>query len=498
MISKIRKQRDNIIYTLIILGVAAVMGMYGIGKFGDEGSGSGGAVAWVNSDPIPREEYERALEFWVSQYRSFMGAQFDERFIAQFGIAKQALNELVDFKLMTQQAKKMGFAVSDEELASFIRKIPELQKNGRFDTERYLQLPDKGLLEFRQREALLQSRFRQYLTERVRLSPQAVKMDYALRETKVELEFAKLDLTSMAAKQKPTEGEIDIYMKSKPVSEWQAYYDSHRKEFTNPGTQEVYQIRIGVPFQASAAKKAEAKEKIDKIAKDLTAQNFETTAQKFSDDENAKKGGKLGAVKKGTLEASIEKALDELKDGEISKPIETAFGYYLVMAKNRKGETLEPFDTVKRKIAGKLLEEKKKKDFIAQKKEAWEKALAQGKPIDAELKAQKIEIKKTGKFSLASGNIPQVGNQEEILDAVFNLTKEKPIAPKLFENQEHFYYIKLASIEEPKPQDWEKNQAAVDQQLESSIQMSVFQTWMEALRKAATIKTNIKQESAEG
>lgn len=59
--------------------------------------------------------------------------------------------------------------------------------------------------------------------------------------------------------------------------------------------------------------------------------DFGEVARDYSEDKvSAKKGGDLGWLKEGSIDARFSKTLFELKPGEVSEPFETPFGFHVV------------------------------------------------------------------------------------------------------------------------------------------------------------------------
>ncbi|MFX7792819.1 peptidylprolyl isomerase, partial [Acinetobacter baumannii] len=56
----------------------------------------------------------------------------------------------------------------------------------------------------------------------------------------------------------------------------------------------------------------------------------------YSNDLSASKGGDLGWIYPGDTVPEFERAMDQLKPGEVSQPIETPFGYHLIQVVERK------------------------------------------------------------------------------------------------------------------------------------------------------------------
>lgn len=492
MLDSIRKRTNGIISTFIILVTAAVMGLWGVDQLNRDGDGpNAGAAAWVNGEMISRRDFAQEYEYKMMQYQSMLGNQFDEKFLAALDIPKRTLDEMIQYKLLAQQAQKLGVNVPDSELRDYIRAIPYFQKNGKFDPELYSKLPNRGLEERRQRERLRLAKFQGYLAGRVRLTPEELKRAYDLKETKIDLDYAKIDFESLAASQKASPAELQSFLKTIPESEIVAAYEAKRRDYTEPAAVELNQIRVGIPFQASAEKKAEAKKKIEAIVKELTPENFAEVAKKQSDDEYSKKGGKVGWVNRGSLETPLEDAIDKLEVNRLSGPIETSFGYYVLKLSAKREAKTQPLEQVKNRVAESLMNEKKKKAFIEAKKAEWNRLLAEGKNLEPELKKLKVEVKKTGSFSLANHYLPNIGQADAILDAVFNLSPSAPVGKQLVEFGGYSYYVKLRTIERAKAADFEKNREQVEKSVETQLQSELVNQWISTLQKSATVKTSI-------
>ena len=90
-----------------------------------------------------------------------------------------------------------------------------------------------------------------------------------------------------------------------------------------------------------ADKKAELKsnELLEKLNKGA---DFGEIAKKHSDDSaSGINGGGLGEFPKGTMVSAFEKALDNLKPGEISKPYSKPFWLSHYKARKRGGKTIK-------------------------------------------------------------------------------------------------------------------------------------------------------------
>ena len=85
---------------------------------------------------------------------------------------------------------------------------------------------------------------------------------------------------------------------------------------------------------------AEAKRKLVDLKErlDNKAAKFEELARLFSNDSSAAKGGDLGWLAPGDTMPEFETAMNALKPGEVSEPIETSFGFHLIEVLERKSD----------------------------------------------------------------------------------------------------------------------------------------------------------------
>ncbi len=490
MLEAIRQKKENLFYSIVLIAIIFVMiFVYGAGKSSSK-SGEGAVVAWVNGESISQREFQQILQYRLMQYQQMLGAQYDEKLISAFRIPESTLEELIKYKLLAQQANNRGFVVSDGELADKIRTLPYFQKDGKFDAEQYLKLPNRGLEEGRMRREMETNRWQTYLLDRVRLTPEQARKNHETSQAKMELAYAKIDFNTLAPAFTLEPKEMEEFKKNS-AGEIRSYYDSHMKEFTDPAAVEIRKIRVGIPFQASDAVKGSARTKAQEIQKELTAANFEALAKSKSDDEYAKKGGYAGWVNRGTLEKPLEDAIDKMKQGEISPLIETNFGYFFIKLENSRASKVIPMAEKLDSIAQKLLKDKKKLEWTNQERKKIETSLSEGKSIESQLKSWKVEIKKTGTFNFGEGNIPSIGPVDSILDGVAELSKSQPIAKKLFYSQENYYYIKLLSFDLPKSAEADKARDGEEKKLLASLQRSLMESWQDNLKKKAKIDNEL-------
>ena len=132
--------------TLFILFFISVAFIFGIGSFvtgfGDLAGGTDGTAAEVNGQEISMREY--ALERTNMRGQFSQGQELPQAAIDIINV--RALNQLIDYKLLAQKAKQMGFEVTNEEFNNAIHSDPSFQIDGQFvGVERYTNFIEQRL-----------------------------------------------------------------------------------------------------------------------------------------------------------------------------------------------------------------------------------------------------------------------------------------------------------------------------------------------------------------
>ncbi len=154
-----------------------------------------------------------------------------------------------------------------------------------------------------------------------------------------------------------------------------AYYDANANQFKTPADKEgtVRASHILIMAQKDKATEAEQKAALEKATKLMETlkkdpSQFEALAKSESQCPSGQNGGSLGAFGKGQMVPEFEKAVFELKEGEMAGPVKTDFGYHIIRRDKAQGEVVEPFDKVKEQLTQFLKAQKEQKavmDYIA-------------------------------------------------------------------------------------------------------------------------------------
>lgn len=145
------------------------------------------------------------------------------------------------------------------------------------------------------------------------------------------------------------------------------YYDMNRRRFRSPDLYEVRHILLSAaPGNAAARRTARerAEAMIAAVREDASA--FKHFAQTESACPSGKTGGNLGQIGPGQTVAEFERALASIPVGQIAdQPVETRYGFHIVLVDRRiEGRDL-PFAMVHQRIAA-WLDEKVRRVAIRQ------------------------------------------------------------------------------------------------------------------------------------
>ena len=493
MLSIIREHADSwmikaILWLIIFAFVGTIFYSWGMG--GSASSG-GGVIATVNGQKILQAEYERNFNNLVNFYRQQFSNQFSNDMIKKLDLKNQTLQGLIQKKILLIEANKQNIQVSNEEVISHIKNLPRFQNDKKFSEAAYrnyikFQRLTPGEFEESQRELLLLEKLEKLFRTHSKATKPEILKEFRNQKDKIKLEYVKFSnghftsetkITDQTLKEffqvNKTQFEIPPQIRVKFIKVESKDYES-QIEPRDEDIQDHYQTKIAdfqvkKKYKAShilinikssevegdlpedekrkqADKKAQIKsnEILEKLKKGA---DFGEIAKKHSDDRaSGSNGGSLGEFSKGTMVSAFEKALDNLRPGEISKPILSRFGYHIIKLENVEEKRLKPLDEVKGEIIQNL-KEIKARQRVKRIIKRIHMAAQQDGNLDKAAADHQLKTTETTFFSKNNHNIPEIGNQPEFFNTAFILEKNKVGKPII--TPEVSYIIKVIE-EKPK------------------------------------------------
>jgi peptidyl-prolyl cis-trans isomerase D len=150
---------------------------------------SGRTVAKVDGYVISADDLNRVYRNMEENYRQIMKDQFNQDFAKL--LRTQALRELVQNRLLVQEADRVGLRVTDEELQSYIMQIPAFLVRGKFDKRVYEGAlrninMTPALFEANQREYLLRQKLERLVEDGVAVTDAELPAAYASKNPKAK------------------------------------------------------------------------------------------------------------------------------------------------------------------------------------------------------------------------------------------------------------------------------------------------------------------------
>jgi peptidyl-prolyl cis-trans isomerase C len=344
----------------------------------------GRSIATVNGEAIFLGDFEKNWETVMEQRKQ---AAPDEPVTPEWEKTqkKALLDQMIEEKLLTQEAKSRNIKVQKRQLEEGI-----LQVKNRFKARNPASKPTKEEFErpltAKETEEFQKELKSQGLTEKEFND----KIESQLKVMNLTDEEVKRRIPS-PVKEAAVEGKepqlTPEYEKETKDLYTQIEKKYNQKDFKADADNEVDQMvellksRLGETVRArhilvkssrtdDMKTRAAALEKIKAIKKELEdGADFEELARKKSDGPGATNGGDLGFFTRGQMVPEFDKAAFTLPVGGISDVIETQFGYHILKVEEKKAPQKLRYEDIKLDLANYLYQKRGQKrydDFVAE------------------------------------------------------------------------------------------------------------------------------------
>jgi len=137
------------------------------------------------------------------------------------------------------------------------------------------------------------------------------------------------------------------------------YYDDNKEAFGQPATVSAKHILV------------ETEEKAKEIKEEITSGklSFVDAAMKYSTCPSNQQGGSLGEFSKGMMVPEFEEAAFTAEIGVVSEPVQTQFGYHLIVVDAKNEASIKSFEEVKDGVLNQLLQQNQHKKYDQMLKE---------------------------------------------------------------------------------------------------------------------------------
>ena len=447
------RSRDKVVRIMLgglLLVVALSMLTYLVPSFNMGGSGPDAVVAQIGKDTITVPEVQQVVQM------NLKGSRMPPEMMPNY--VPRIIDSMITERAMEFEAHRLGFKVSDEDLAAGIRQtIPQLWQDGKFaGKDAYVNTLAQQNLTTTQFEGdlarqLLIAKMRDVAMEGIIVTPQEIEQEYKRRNDKAKLQYVKVAGDKMRSEIQVTHDDLRKYYEShKPIyqipekrdlgilivdqakleqtiqptdADLQRVYNENKDTYRLPERVNVRHILLKATDQ-DAKQAAAVKAKADDLVKQLRAgANFAEMAKKYSEDPaSAAKGGEYPGVVHGQTVPEFDKAAFSLKVGEISDPVKTTYGYHILQVISHDQAQLKPFNDVKVQLAAEYRKQRVN-DLMQQESDKVQAALTKD-PLDPEKVAADLGVQYVKAENVGPGDpLPEVGANREFQDAIAGLKK---------------------------------------------------------------------------
>ena len=485
-------------------------------------------VAAVNGSYIGMLEFQSMYNNLMEQMRRQFGKQFSPELAETLNLKRQALDQLINRRLLLAEAKMLELDVSREELQNAIISYPAFQTNGRFDQQRYQQILRLNKLtpqefEASQREDLIISKVQQFITRGTKVLDAEMLSFFHHTQDKVNLAYVQVDPKDFKTQVKVDEQSIRdyfdkhrenyrlpvkrniLYVRFRPRDyidevqptdrEIEDFYRLHQEDYKEPEKVRARHILFRIPPKAKTSD-IQAIQKRAEMVLDLArkGEDFAELAKKYSEDSTASKGGDLGYFTREDMVKPFSDSAFSLEKGDTSDLVRTRFGLHIIKVEDITVESIKPLTEVKESVIQSVKQEQAREL-------AWQRAesfIDLSRSLDDMQKAaleKSLAVKESGFFAV-NEPIPLLGSYPEISEAIFSL-QLKEISPVLTLGEDQLV-AQLIAIQESrlKELDEAKKEVREDWLAEQSRDLAhrKAQEWLEISRKEGTI-TNVARNN---
>ncbi len=387
MLNTMRKNTGSWIIKVLLIAIVIVFVFWGVGTFREQ---RGGRVAIVNGQTITYQEWVKTYDSMIENLKLRFGGTLNEDLLEMLNVKEQALNQLINGKLLAEEARRLNFQISEKELVDAIRIIPAFQTNGVFNNRLYQRVlrhykrtPEE--FEAAQREELLINKLRTFIYQTVKISDQEALEWYQWNKASVNINYVCLkpdDYKNIT----PSDEEVSRYFEENKASyktapmikvrylmfdpieyrsrvkladeEIAAYFEENAEAFIWPKTVEASHILIKVPPDAKPEIVEERRKKAEEImTMAKSGKDFAELAKTYSEGPSKNSGGYLGAFEKKDMVGPFADKAFSMSAGEISEPVRTRFGWHIIKVEKVNEERQKTLDEVEGEIRTKLEEQ---------------------------------------------------------------------------------------------------------------------------------------------
>jgi len=482
---------------------------------GDARSSGPAWAAQVNGVAVTAADFDQA---YATALRSLLsrGQQITREQAESLGLRRMALEQLVEQRLLEQEAARVGLVVTDEELKQAILKNPAFNADGRFQHETYRAIARENYgsetrFEDQMRRSLLATKVLALLRSSARVSEEEVHQAFTSEGDRANVEFVRFPLAAAREAVKPSAEEAKAFQ-DRNGARIEAFYKENAARFDKKKRVRARHILVRAGEKAPAAEVDAAKAKAEgALARARKGEDFGALAKALSDDPGSKEsGGDLGWFGVGVMARPFEEAAFAAAAPGLVGPVRTSFGWHVIQVLEIQQAEVVPLERATSEIAGELLQGDRAKELVARLATDALARLRAGKTLaelfpaepapDAKGKAKGpppvkvgsavVRPDETGSFGAGQRpNLPRLGPQPDLFGDALAASGPQVLG-KVYETASGPVVARVKERKLPDEKLYAAQRADVEARLRSQRQAELDGAWMRALREKASVKLN--------
>lgn len=423
--------------------------------------GTGEAVATVQGRPITVNEFTRAYNAQMAQFRNAYGGNMSTAMLRQLGLDRQVLQQMIDQQAVIAEATRLGISATDAEVRERIMNIGAFQENGQFIGEqRYRQLlrlqrPPITAAQFEDeiRNSVILDKMRATLTEWITVSDAEADAEYRRRNEKVSFELVSFPTVSFLDQVQVTDADVAAWFEQRketyrigerrkvryllldaqairnnitvPEQDIQRTYRQNIDQYSQSEQVRASHILLSLEGKDEAAVRARAEELLAQIK---AGGDFEALARANSQDPvSASKGGDLDYFGKGRMVPEFESVAFSLPVGQMSDLVRTPYGFHIIKVTDKKAAEVQPLDAVRPQITEQLKFERAQ-TRVQDLATAIAGEVKSPADLDKAAASRGLKVQESPLFTRTEP-IPGLGASPEVSEQAFTLEPGKVSAP---------------------------------------------------------------------
>ena len=467
-------------------------------------------VASVGKLDVSAQEFFSLYSRQTEEIRKLLGASLDIEKSREFGYVDRALSSLINRALFNNEALELGLSVSDRNVRDKILSDDAFKDDlGQFSELLFRQLiSESGYTEATYVEGTRQDLAREQMVETIRSSliiPKVIENklgEYNLQERAVD--YVVID------SQKEKIGKIK-------KDDIKKYYEDNKKTFLSPEFRSANTLLLDAKKYATKStvtedeilllyeeRKESLIEPEQRYLKQILIQDEEKANSIFID---LKKNDftKIAKTKANLTEADIDlgwntrnelpdeivDAVFNLKKNEISKPIESTFGWHIVKLIDKKDKNEITYEEVKNNFKNEILLDKGK-EAVFDLQDELEDLLSSGSTFEEISETLDVTLIKAEMINRSgndkTGKINTEFQDERILRTIFNQSLNEEGNIINIDKDEGLAISIVTKIVEPKQLTLEESLEEVKKELSNKLKKE------KAMKRADEIQRSIKND----